>query len=62
MKELICPKCGHTIEWWDTVDDSSDVDTHELLCIGGCPHCETEYRWWEIYKFSHIVNLEEEVK
>lgn len=59
MKEPICPKCGHTVDWWDTVYDSSDVDTHEILCVGGCAHCETEYRWLEVYKFSHIKELEE---
>ena len=59
MKEPNCPKCGYTIDCWETVNDSSDFDTYQLLCAGGCSHCGTDYQWWEVYKFSHNENLEE---
>ena len=59
MKEPTCPKCGHTIDYWEAVDDSTDFDIYQVLCTGSCPQCETDYRWWEVYKFSHIEDLEE---
>lgn len=59
MKEPTCPKCRHTIDCWETVDDSLDFGNYQILCTGSCPNCETDYRWWEVYKFSHIEDLEE---
>ena len=59
MNELTCPKCGHTIDFWETVDEYTDDDTHEILCAGVCSHCGTDYQWREVYKFSHNENLEE---
>lgn len=59
MNEPTCPKCGYIIDCWETVDESTDVDTHKILCAGGCSHCGTDYQWWEVYNFSHIENLEE---
>lgn len=59
MNEPTCPHCGYPIDCWETVDESTDVDTHKVLCAGSCPHCEIEYQWWEVYTFSCIENLEE---
>ena len=59
MNEPTCPKCEYPIDFWATEDECTNYDTHEILCIGSCPHCETRYQWWEIYKFSYIENLEE---
>ena len=59
MNEPTCPKCGHTIDCWETVDDSTDFNTYKVLCAGGCSNCGTDYQWWDVYKFSHSENLEE---
>lgn len=59
MNEPTCPKCGYIIDWWETVDESIDVDTYKILCAGDCPKCGTNYDWWKVYKFSHIEELEE---
>ena len=59
MNEPTCPKCGYIIDCWETVDESTDVNTHKILCAGGCSHCGTDYQWWEVYNFSHIEDLEE---
>ena len=59
MNEPTCPKCGNIIKYWETVDEFTEVYTHNIFCIGVCPHCKTNYQWWEIYKFSHIEDLEE---
>ena len=59
MNEPTCPKCGHIIDCWETVDETTDVDAHRILCAGGCSQCGTDYQWWEVYVFSDIENLEE---
>lgn len=59
MNEPTCPKCGYIIDRWETVDESTDVDIHRILCSGGCRQCGTDYQWWEVYVFSDIENLEE---
>lgn len=59
MNEPTCPKCGHTIDCWETVDDSTDFNEYKVLCAGGCPQCGTDYQWWEVYKFSRLEDLEE---
>lgn len=55
---MICPKCGHEINYLELIDDFIE-DSYNALYRGICHHCKTEYRWWEIYKFSHVDNLEE---
>ena len=59
MNEPICPKCGHHVNWWETVDESSDAYSYKIMCAGSCSHCGTNYDWWTVYKFSHIEELEE---
>lgn len=59
MNEPTCPKCGYIIDYFESVDEVTNTDTHEFLCVGSCPRCEADYRWWEVYKFSHIEGLEE---
>lgn len=58
-KGPICPKCGNIIDYDETVDESTNDETHEILCVGGCSRCGANYQWWEVYKFSHIEGLEE---
>lgn len=59
MNEPICSKCGHSIDYFESVDEATNIDVHEILCVGTCPRCEANYQWWEVYKFSHIEALEE---
>lgn len=59
MYEPTCPKCGDTIEQFDTIDTYYDDDECELFVIGECPKCGQQYRWREVYCFRGIRNLEE---
>jgi hypothetical protein len=59
MNEPTCPKCGCIIDYWESVEESTDVDYHKILCTGGCQHCGTDYQWWDVYSFSHVEDLEE---
>ena len=60
MTEPICPKCGDTIEQFDTIDEIYDDDNvFRLLLVGECPVCNRQYRWYETYRYDGISDLEE---
>lgn len=59
MTEPICPLCKEDIRRTETFDSYIDAETTEFLCIGVCPTCGKEYKWLEVYEFSHIKDLEE---
>lgn len=59
MNDPICPECGYPIDCWETIDESIDVDTYKLLCVGECSNCGKGYDWWKVYNLSHIEELEE---
>lgn len=59
MNKLTCPKCGHMIYCWETIDEIMEGSTIKILWAGGCLNCETDYQWWGAYNFSRIEDLKE---
>ena len=59
MTEPICPKCGDTIEQFDTIEEFYDDEVFSLRLVGECPKCGRQYRWYETYHYYGVKDLEE---
>jgi RNase P subunit RPR2 len=57
MKNPICPKCGYPIIDKFTIEVEVDFDGAVELVEGECMNCETEYRYENVYTFSHARNI-----
>lgn len=55
-----CPHCGCALNFFDHCDCYDDGDTTLFFARGNCPKCHRNYRWTDVYKLSHIEDLEEE--
>lgn len=54
-----CPKCGGSIVWDDTFDQSTCDNRHIDYCCGHCVNCDTDYQWKEVYEFTGQEDLQE---
>lgn len=54
-----CRYCGCILVFFEHYDCCDDGD--EVLCFanGHCPRCQRKYSWTDVYKLSHIEDLEE---
>lgn len=59
MFDPTCSKCGTVIEKRIEVDVSMRFSRIQLECEGTCPKCGTGFTWYEVFKFSHIEDIEE---
>ncbi len=55
-----CPHCGCILTFFDHYDCYDDADTALFFAHGYCPECQRKYSWTDVYKLSHIEDLEEE--
>ena len=58
-KYAFCPHCNVELNNFDHYDCYDDDDITVYYTTGSCPKCERDYRWEEIYKYSHFENFEE---
>jgi uncharacterized protein with PIN domain len=54
-----CLECKTELEFDDTVDIYADSDIVIFYEVGHCPKCGKEYKWRDVYNFSHFEDLEE---
>lgn len=55
-----CPNCGAKLENTDSITlDYDNGKYFDRLC-GECLNCGKRYTWTEVFKFSHIINIEED--
>ena len=59
MINAICPNCGHELIGDDTYDYSVDISAFSEYVVGHCENCNKEYRWVNIFTFSHVEDIEE---
>lgn len=57
----ICPYCDTELNYDDLTDDFFDTSTYEVNWRGNCPICGRIFTWKEVYCYSHMENLKEEV-
>ncbi len=57
----ICPYCNVDLDYDEMFDETFDTSVFEAHWSGVCPICNRHFRWKEIYHYSHIENLEEEI-
>ena len=43
----------------DTFDYSVDISAFSEYVVGHCENCNKEYRWINIFTFSHVEDIEE---
>lgn len=55
-----CPHCGCALTFFDHYDCYDDADKALFFARGDCPKCHRNYRWTDVYKLSHIEDLEED--
>ena len=60
MKEPMCPYCNVELIG-DDVYDSEIYDNNTFISsiFGECPQCKRDFRWEEVYKYSHCQDLVE---
>ena len=59
MKEPMCPYCNVELIGDDMFDSEVYDDTFVSGIFGECPQCKRDFRWEEVYKYSHCENLME---
>ena len=55
-----CLNCKTEIEFDDTVDTWADESIVEMKNTEHCPKCGKQYKWRDIYEYSHFKDLEED--
>jgi hypothetical protein len=55
-----CPNCGGIVEFEESFDTYYSDEEITVCCAGGCPDCKRTYLYDEVYKFSHIANIQRE--
>ena len=59
MQRPMCPHCNVELKTSDIFDSEIYGDTFISGNFGECPQCKRDFRWEEIFKYSHCENLEE---
>lgn len=54
-----CKYCNVELELDDTIDEDADESEVAMKEVGHCPKCGKDYKWFDIYKYSHYRDLEE---
>ena len=54
-----CPKCSDEIVYENSYEEEYRGDVCINYCHGYCTACNTNYKWKEIYEYSHYKDLEE---
>lgn len=54
-----CPICKEELEFVDNFDFWVDGDIIEMKSLGKCPKCGKEYKWKDLYTYSHFTDLRE---
>ena len=55
--EPTCPDCGVYLTWDDCGDWETGWEGIYLKNLAHCPYCNADYRYTEIYTYSHFEDL-----
>ena len=54
-----CPICLTEVRAIDTFDTEYFGDSYYDNVTGTCPTCGKTWRWTEVYKFAHVIDVQE---
>ena len=54
-----CPYCNETLNYDEQIEHWEDYGTCGATYSGWCTKCKREYKWDELFTFSHCENVKE---